>query len=125
MLYEIKGVNQDSLEYKKRWFFDHEIDLLIWLNANNEIAGFQLCYDKLNNPHALTWLRDKGYRHNRIDFREDKIGRRRGSPILLADGKLETERITEEFSRQSGNLETWISAFVLKKIQSYCSVGIS
>ena len=88
MLYEIKGVNQDSLEYKKRWFFDHEIDLLIWLDANNEIAGFQLCYDKLNNPHALTWLKDKGYRHNRIDFREDKIGRRRGSPILLADGKL-------------------------------------
>ena len=46
------------MEYKKRWFFDHEIDLLIWLNADNEIVGFQLCYDKLNNPHALTWFKD-------------------------------------------------------------------
>ena len=119
MLYEIKGVSQDSTTYKKRWFFDHVIDLLIWSDIKNEIAGFQLCYDKLKNPHALTWFKDKGYRHNRIDFREDKIGRRRGSPILMADGKFEGDRIAEDFYRQSRNIDKWISKFVYEKIQGY------
>lgn len=108
MLYEIKGVKQDSIEFEKRWFFDHEIDLLIWCDTKNEITGFQLCYDKLKDPHALTWFKDKGYNHNRIDdYREDKIGRRRGSPILLADGKFEIEKIAEVFFRQSKNIDSF------------------
>jgi hypothetical protein len=119
MLYEIKEVNQDTLAYQKRWFFDHEIDLLLWLDKNNEIAGFQLCYDKPDNPHALTWFKDKGYRLNRIDFREDKIGRRRGSPILLADGKFERDRIAKEFLRLSRDLDSWVSTFVYEKIQDF------
>ena len=121
MLYEIKEVNQDSPEYEKRWFFDHEIDLLLWLNENNKIAGFQLCYDKPKNPHALTWFKDEGYRHNRIDFREEKIGRRRGSPILLADGEFEADRIAKEFAFQSRDLDAWIATFVCEKIKNFNS----
>ena len=122
-MYEIQNVKQDSADLKKRWFFDHEMDLLVWLHKNAEIVGFQLCYDKLKNPHALTWHKDKGYTHNRIDYGEDKIGYLRGSPILLMNGAFERKRIAGVFKRESSKIDDAISTFVYEKILAFSFHG--
>ncbi|MFC1859169.1 hypothetical protein ACFL9U_14260 [Thermodesulfobacteriota bacterium] len=119
MMYEIQSVKQDSGDLKKRWFFDHEMDLLVWLEKSDEIVGFQLCYDKVKNPHALTWNRNKGYRYNRVDYGEDKIGYLRGSPILLMNGAFEGKRIAEVFKHESSKIDVAVSTFVYEKILAF------
>ncbi len=120
MLYEIKGIEQKEKDIKRRWFFDHNLDLLVWIKKrNNEITGFQLCYDKEHNPHALTWLREKGFSHNKIDRETGKIGRRRGVPMLVQDGFFDIDRVSKEFRKMSAELEKNISEFVYKAILDF------
>lgn len=119
MLYEIKNVEQREAYLRRRWFFDHQVDLLVWLDPKEEIHGFQLCYDKDDNPHALTWFEDKGYGHNKVDESDDSLGRRRGSPILVADGVFESDRVAKIFKELSNDIEERISKFVYDKIIEY------
>lgn len=42
---EMRNVRQDSADYFRRWFFDHDFDLIVWYLPNGSIFGFQLCYD--------------------------------------------------------------------------------
>lgn len=87
MLYEIKKVKSYKDEPRRRWFFDHDIDLTVWFDDADEIVGFQLCYDKPKNPHAFTWDKENGYRHHQIDDGErlDTLARK-GIPTLMLDG---------------------------------------
>jgi hypothetical protein len=121
MLYEIKNVSQYKNELKRRWFFDHDIDLTVWVDLENRIDSFQLCYDKIQNFHALTWKKNFGFKHNRVDDGEDlnSIGNYKSIPILLMDGHFEKERIIEIFSKNCLNIPKFISKFVLEKLMSY------
>ena len=119
MLYEINKIDQKEEPLKRRWFFDHQLDLLVWLDRNDEIHGFQLCYDKDDNSHALTWFEDKGFGHNKVDEADDSLGRWRGSPILVSDGVFEADRIAKIFREKSTNIEDRISRFVYEKIVEY------
>jgi hypothetical protein len=117
MLYEIKKVKQHDGEPLRRWFFDHEIDLLIWIDESDEIVGFQLCYDKINDPHALTWHLKSGYQHNRIDD-----GDAFEIPILITDRQVDTKTIASAFKEKSRDIEEHITAFVYEKILDYAPV---
>jgi hypothetical protein len=119
MLYEIRNIDQKEKNLKRKWFYDYDLDLLIWLDRKNEIYGFQLCYDKDDNPHALTWFVDKGFFHNKIDEGDNKIGRRRGSPLLIANGVFDSERIANYFKMNSHDIEAKIAKFVYDKILEY------
>lgn len=121
MLYEIKNVNQNTNELKRRWFFDHDIDLTVWFDQENNIDSFQLCYDKIQNYHALTWRRNYGFIHNRVDDGEgfNKIGGYKGSPILLMDGMFDKKRVISIFVDKSKEIPETISSFVLKKLKEY------
>ena len=123
MLYEIKNVKQYQGEPKRRWFFDHEIDLLVWFDDRDEIVGFQLCYDKLRDQRALTWFRGSGYHYNRVDDGERDGGRRgvKAIPVLLMDGSFDHRRIAAVFREKSKDIPNWISTFVYEKIASYSS----
>ena len=122
MLYEIKEVKSYKNEFKRRWFFDHNMDLTIWLDENGKITGFQLCYDKPKNSHAFSWWEKTGYYHHRIDDGE-RLGTlaRKGIPILMLDGFFDKVKIVKLFQEKSKEIDPEISTFVYRKIMQFIS----
>ncbi len=121
MLQEIRNPRQIENELRRRWFNDARMDLIVWLDDTNEIAGFQLAYDKPHFEHALTWKRDIGFRHNRVDDGEGRPGRYKGTPLLIPDGKFDANVIATQFVENSGNIDSNISLFVHDKLLSISS----
>jgi len=119
MLYEIQNVRQNEGEPERRWFVDDYFDLIIWLNDKEAIEGFQLCYNKSENQHALTWHAESGYMHNRVDDGEDKAGKPKSIPVLVADGDFRHDEIAEIFRQESKNLDPDISGLIYEKIMQY------
>ncbi|OQY59729.1 MAG: hypothetical protein B6245_05140 [Desulfobacteraceae bacterium 4572_88] len=119
MLYEIQKIKQNDGEPRRRWFIDDYFDLIVWLSEADEIEGFQLCYDKTRNQHALTWSKSTGYMHNSVDSGEDKPGKPKGIPLLVADGDFQHEEIANRFRKESKKLEQRISDLVCEKIMQY------
>jgi hypothetical protein len=120
MLYEIDGVKGYPNEPKRRWFFDHDLDLTVWFDEDEKIVGFQICYDKPADPHAFTWWAESGYQHHKIDDGE-RLGTlaRKGIPVLMLDGVFEKERIAELFRQKSTDIDSRISFFVYNKIVQF------
>ncbi len=114
-----KYIKQIPGEPHRRWFEDDYFDLLVWENEKGEIVGFQLCYDKVHNQHALTWKDDMGYTHNKVDDGENKPGKYKSAPILIADGIFDQETVAEKLKLKSKNIDARVSAFVYNKIKSY------
>ncbi len=100
MLYEIQNIRQNEGEPKRRWFIDDYFDLVVWLNEN-DIEGFQLCYNKSEDQHAFTWHKNSGYMHNRVDDGEDKPGKPKGIPILITDYHFPYEEVAAIFKKES------------------------
>ena len=117
MLNEIKNIRQHPGEPRRRWFFDPEIDLTVWFDPDGGIIGFQLTYGRPLDPHALTWWQAHGYFHHRVDDGENPgTLARKGTPILLPDGKIDAPWLGELFGRQSIDIDPAIVAFVQEKI---------
>lgn len=119
MLYEIRNIKQNEGEPRRRWFIDDYFDLVVWIDETDEVEGFQLCYDKSVNQHALTWHRESGYMHNRVDDGEDKPGKPKGIPILVTDGNFNHKKTAEIFKKESTDLDEKISASIYKQILEY------
>jgi hypothetical protein len=117
MLQEMK-VKQVEGDLKRRWFADDYFDLIVWLDDGGSIHGFQLCYDKQRDERAMTWTRDHGYAHNRIDSGEDLPTENR-SPILVADGVFQKDDIGSRFEKSSEGLEPEIRDLVLEKVRAF------
>lgn len=118
MLREIKNIKQQTGEPEKRWFSSEEMDLFIWYE-NNKIISFQLCYDKEKNEKAISWHKDKGLQHQRVDDGENRPGHYKATPILVQNGRYELNDIITKFKFYSQNILTEISEFVLKKLIKY------
>lgn len=115
---EFEKVRQDPNGFK-RYFFNEDFDLYIWYRRKGgEISGFQLIYDKATVPRALTCIKGEGYRHNRIDG-FDSRALVSVSPILVADGLLDTETLLERFRRHSRRVDPDIVDLVEKTIREY------
>lgn len=118
MLREIKDVRQIKDEPHRRWFTDEHFDLVIW-DEEADIVGFQLCYDKSHGEHAITWKAGSGFIHNAVDDGEGRVGRYKGSPILVMDGRFEPRRVAAIFHCHSGTLDAKSSDFVHLKLLEY------
>lgn len=114
MLYEIQNPRQHEGEPHRRWFFSHEQDLYVWEAPDHTITAFQLCYGKPANERAVYWRSDSGYAHLRVDE-----GRRYGTPLLLADGELQVNRVLHDFRRLAVNLPEEIRGFVEDRLVQY------
>jgi predicted acylesterase/phospholipase RssA len=108
----------DKGELHRRWFGDRDYDLIVWYDEAGEICAVQLCYDKQAGEHALTWTREKGFAHNRIDDGEITGGHKR-TPLLVPDGIFDAERVAENFREAAGELEPELAEFVYEQICSY------
>jgi hypothetical protein len=102
----------------RRWISDDYFDLIVWYDPDGAIHGFQLCYDKAREERALTWMRDLGFRHTRIDGGETSPFANQ-TPVLAADGEFSAAQVRAEFIARSGLLPAEIRGLVLAKMEEY------
>lgn len=105
-------------EPRRRWFADEHFDLIVWLAADDSVDGFQLCYDLGRAEHALTWDRNRGYHHDRIDDGESSPMRNR-TPILVADGHFPASEILSRVQDSCDQVDAPIRGVVIEKIRAY------
>jgi len=100
------------------WYSDDYFDLIIWQDSEDQINGFQLCYDKPGCERALTWTQDRGFLHTAIDGGESKPTANR-TPILVADGTFPVEQVRNEFTNRSALLPSAVRNLVVKRLEEY------
>lgn len=122
MLREYEHVRQVEGEGKRRWFSDEFFDLIVWSDDAGTIVGFQLCYDAGGEQRALTWRRDFGYTHHRVDDGEHRPGKVKATPVLVADGLFDRRAIATRFASASTDISPTIARFVLGKLLEYPEV---
>jgi len=124
MLQEIK-VSQKENDIFRRWFEDDFFELILWYDAGRtDILGFQLCYDKANNEHALTWRKDKGFVHNGIENGDAPL-KYPSSPVLIKDGIFNAGGVLFEFAGSCALMDESISGFIIRKLIEYTSSLLS
>lgn len=117
MLHELKNVFQNEPGIFRRFFSDIEFDLYVWYE-NQDLIGFQLCYDKKGYQRALTWMDKSGYRHEAVETGE-MGGSFKRKPILVADGVFDFSQIAEKFLKESIKMDKELSEFIYKKISEF------
>ncbi len=119
---EIKGARQISGEGFRRWFTDEYFDLIVWYERAGSpvtaMKGFQLCYDKSGKERALTWTREHGFQHNRIDSGEIP-GHAKMTPVIIADGEFRSDSIADLFRKEAAQIDQHLAEFVHSKIKAY------
>lgn len=105
MLQEYPKVAQErGADGPRRWFSDEEMDLIVWLAEDGALEGFELCYGKSRHEHAFEWRRGGTLRHYAVDGGES-TPLRNDTPVLLADGKGDRERVLKDFQARAAKLE--------------------
>ena len=110
MLAENHRVRQEP-GHRRRWFEHDGLELIVWLDAQAAVEGFQLCRD----GHALTWRRGSGFAHARIDEGDDGPLKNL-TPILIPNGAVPWAEVTEEFRSCSDSLEAGLRQLVLGRL---------
>ena len=116
MLRELSGVQQIKGEPMRRWFYDHEIDLVIWQDDAGEIISFQLAYDKTLNEHSLFWHRERGTKHDVVDDGEGE-GLSKRTPFLNLNRAADCDRVLAKFLTLSGGIQHEITNFVATQLR--------
>ena len=119
MLLEIRNVYQVPGEPRRRWFFSHEQDLLIWIDDEGKPMGFQLSYGKYRNEHAIRWKVDRGFAHYGVDDGESGGAPHSQAPILVADGVFEAARVLTRFRELSAEMPQDIVEFVSARLREH------
>ena len=120
MLKEFKSVTQKDKKGYRRWFDDEYFDLIVWYDRAGKIEGFQLCYDKFKDEHAITWRSKSGFSHDRIDDGENFVGSNM-TPILVSDGQFPYQEIIRRFEASSERIDPQVASFVLEQLRKYPS----
>jgi len=119
MLKEAENTRQIPCESYRRWFSDKTCDLIVWYSADKSIRGFQLCYKDGSCERALTWFKDLGYSHNRVDSGEDTSLQYKMSPILIPDGTFNKENVLRLFTKKSKAIDQEVTRFITNIIKHY------
>jgi len=119
MLTEILGVRQIPDEPQRRWFQSDDLDLIVWCDEAGAPTGFQLCYDKPRSEHALTWTPELGFLHTAVDDGEEVGISYKKTPVLVADGYFNVNRLNERFAAASAELPPEIVEFVGSRLRQH------
>ena len=117
MFTEIATRRTHSQGYRRRWFQSESMDLYTWENEANVLLGFQLAYDRRADQRAITWIRDRGYFHARIE--EDMRGLVASTPLLQPEGRFDAPRTHAEFLKAAAGLDPDTALFVSRKLSAY------
>jgi hypothetical protein len=115
-LTEISAIRQIPGEPRRRWFRTDDLDLIVWCDEAGAPTSFQLCYDKLRSERALTWTPERGFLHEAVD--DGGVGYK-ATPILVAGGRFEANRVGERFAAASHELPREIVEFVGNKLKQH------
>ncbi|MGO9409836.1 MAG: hypothetical protein ACLQCB_03700 [Spirochaetia bacterium] len=128
MLAEIRGARQIPAEGFRRWFADDDFDLIVWYDnppppdaapgALAALKGFQLCYDKTGKERALSWTREHGFQHSRIDSGEVP-GHAKMTPVIIADGEFGRDAVAKLFKKESSKIDPALARFVYSAVKAY------
>lgn len=116
---ELRNVRQIPGEPPRRWFFSPDFDLIVWLSDDQEVIGFELCYDKRRQERAISWRQNTGFRHMAIDDGEQRPGRHKSSPVPVADGDFDAPRVHAAFLAASQALPKEVVRFVAESLERY------
>lgn len=122
MLREIPSARQVPGEPRRRWFSSARCDLIVWVREDESAEGFQLCYDKDAREHALTWMPGRGFSHTAVDP-GDNPSRHKGTPLLVADGVFEANRLLELFRAEAKSLPPEYVTLITGKIRELAEKG--
>ena len=113
------NVRQIPGESKRRWFHSENFDLIVWLSDDQGFSGFELCYDKQRSEHSIAWSKPRGFTHMAVDDGEQRPGKYKASPVLVADGRFDAQRVYASFLTASTALPREVAIFVLKALRQY------
>ena len=119
VLREFANVRQRPGEPRRRWFHSPEEDLIVWYETDGSLWGFQLCYDRKNLERALTWTKEKGYSHLKVDDGEIEPLTVKRTAILVPDGIFDAKGVLERFLSVSESLPEDIVELVVERIRAY------
>ena len=119
MLHEVPNVRQIPSEPRRRWFSSRRCDLIVWYDTANKPAGFQFCYRKRNTEKALTWRAPSSFLHSGVDDGEQRFGRYKATPILVADGRFDGPTVVALFRDVSKEVPEDIAELVIGKLTEY------
>ncbi len=122
MLHEIKNVRQESGAGRRRWFESEGLELVVWLDQVDGVAGFQLCYDLGHGDHALTWRAGTGFAHSSIDTGDESPFVNR-TPILQPDGNVPWTDLEQLFDARSETLDPALRQLVHDKLTERSGAG--
>jgi hypothetical protein len=112
-------VSQKEPGVFRRWFHDDYFDIIVWYGIEHKtITGFQICYDKTRNEHAIMWNRDTGFSHHAIDDSRSQY-KHPATPILVDDGIFPFEKIIGRFRESSTNMDPVIRSLIIEKLTEY------
>ena len=116
MLSEFPRVKQESGPGRRRWFEDDGLDLIVWYDDAGEIRGFQICYRVAAiRARALTWRLGQGFAHAAVDEGDERPDKNQ-TPILIPDGEVPWERISEEIVQRGAALEPELRSLVVERL---------
>ena len=119
-LIELKGVQQIVDQRRRRWFSSTDMDLIVYYEEDDSIAGFELYYDKNVREHVFIWGADSGFDHLAVDDGEQKpVLNYKETPILIPDGQVDPNRIRRLFERSREHLPAELATLVQKKLAQY------
>jgi hypothetical protein len=120
MLQEINAARQIPGELYRRWFFSAEQDLVVWYDADVNIVGFQLAYNKNRQERSIYWKAGRGFSHHDVDDGEDSPFKS-NTPLLTIDGAFDRDSVLQEFLQLAQELPEEIMAFVNNKLREYAA----
>lgn len=120
MLRELVPTRQVPGEPVRRWFSSDDVDLIVWCDGDGVPTAFQLCYRVGLSERALTWTPEAGFVHRAVDDGEEDAGLRyKATPILVADGEFDPDRVGALVSAQGAALPPAILEFVTAKLAEH------
>lgn len=118
MLKEIvnKKINSDRNSFR-RWFENDTLELIVWYSDEKllDISGFELCYGKKHNEHAIRFSKEGFISHTNIDSGSENPLKNM-TPIHVPDGEIDKNFLVKVFSDNAEGLEPEIHNFVLSKL---------
>ena len=119
VLTEISDIQQGPPGLLKRWFSSAAMDLVVWLDHDNRLVAFHLCYDKSHSERAIVWRgKSKALLHCCVDDGESEPGKYKASPVMTEGKKLPLKRVREQLLRESSELPPVILADVLARLDT-------
>ena len=123
-LYEIRNVQQVRGELRRRWFFSHEMDLIVWFDERDRPVSFQLSYDKHRRiERTIRWKPGLGFSHYRVDDTltgdKDLAPNPSGSALLVPDGVFEAPRVRARFLALSTAIPWVITQYVADRLLAH------